>query len=242
MTAFFGGDWLAFLAYLDEPPHPNEQVIKALPKTRIITGTSERAAEVAAEAGSPPEQVKEMLAAYWQQSVPSSPVEQRVQTIRRYWTEVDQLHARQESGMPSLVGLSESVGFYVLALYEANEGPTNEGEVHPEQVLPTDLLADINRLWGTAVLPRFPDRLVSQYSPLGQLVQAIGPAMRFWNGVALTAWYMCEGPSSANDPQRVARLSLARAGRAKSNWLSGVSRDAERFSSGGEPAWTRGAG
>jgi hypothetical protein len=137
-----------------------------------------------------------MLAAYWQQSVPSSPVEQRVQTIQRYWTEFDRLHAEQRTGMPSLISLSGSVGPYVLAMNQDNEGPSNKGEADPNQVLPDQLMADINRLWGTAVLHRYPERLVSQFSPLAEVVQAIGPAYRFWEGAALTAWYMCEGPYS----------------------------------------------
>jgi hypothetical protein len=35
LSAFFGGDWLAFLNYLGEEPHPEEHVATALPKTRL---------------------------------------------------------------------------------------------------------------------------------------------------------------------------------------------------------------
>jgi hypothetical protein len=191
LTAYFGGDWLGFLAYLGEEPHSDEQVIQALPKTKIVAGTSERTAEVAAAAGVSPEQVQEMLAAYWQQTTSASPIEQRVQAIKRYWKEFDRLHAEQRIGMPSLVSLSQDFGPYVLSLVEGREE-----ELSINEALPADLIGDIHRLWDTAVMPRWPERLITQISPLGAMVQAIGPALRFWEGAALTAWYMSVGPYS----------------------------------------------
>ena len=192
LTAYYGGDWLSFLEFLGEQPHSDEQIIQALPKTTILAGTSERAAEVAAGAGVTPEQVKEMLAAYWQQETTShSPIEQRVHAIRHYWDELDQLHANQRIGMATLAPLSEPRGHWVISMVEGREE-----ERKPEEALSADLHEEVNRLWATEVLARYPDRLVSQVDPIGQLALAIGPALRFWAQAALTAWYMAVGPMS----------------------------------------------
>ena len=51
--------------------------------------------------------------------------------------------------MPSLVNLSDAQGFYVLSMVEGRDD-----EVTLDPALSADLLADINRLWGTAVIPR----------------------------------------------------------------------------------------
>lgn len=51
LAGFFGGDWLAFLTYLGEKPHPEEQIITALPETCPFVGGAGRATEVAALQG-----------------------------------------------------------------------------------------------------------------------------------------------------------------------------------------------
>ena len=195
LTAYFGGDWLAFLSYLGEEPHQSEEIVQALPTTKLMAGASERADQVAAKYGLPPEEVHRMLAAYWQQSDHSSPVEQRVKVIKRFWTAFDELHARQRPGMPSLWGLAEDSGVDIGE--EDEDGPFQRG-IHA-RVLPDDLSADIARLWGTVMLPRWPDRVVSESAPHAQMATALGPALRFWHGAALTAWFLCEGPYSRTD-------------------------------------------
>ena len=57
LSAFFGGDWLAFLDYLGEAPHAEEQIVTQLPKARLYVGTSSRAAEIAEQQGLPVEEV-----------------------------------------------------------------------------------------------------------------------------------------------------------------------------------------
>jgi hypothetical protein len=194
LTAYFGGDWLGFLRYLDEEPHPSEEIIQALPETKLMVGTSEKAAAVAAEHGLPPEEVQRMLAAYWQQTDHSSPVEQRVVAIKRFWQAFDDVHARQQTGMPSLWGLVDE------GLFEF-EDENSMGYHHGRhrELLPADLNADIEQLWGGAMLPRWPERVVSEPAPHARLAEAIGPALRFWHGAALTAWFLCEGPYSRTD-------------------------------------------
>lgn len=162
-----------------------------------MVGGSQRVAAVAAEHGLAPEQVERMLAAYWQQSGADSPVEHRVAVLGRYWGEFDAIHARQERGMPALWGLvQEHAGSVLRAKDDDRELP--EGDVH-ERLLSPELRGDIMSLWGTAVLPRWPERLVTEPFPHVRLAEALGPALRFWHGAALTAWYICEGPYSRTD-------------------------------------------
>lgn len=191
LTAYFGGGWLDFLAYIGEDPHPSEQIIQALPETRLMVGTSERAAQVAEEQGLSPEEVQRMLAAYWQQSDSTSPVEQRVEVIKRFWDAFDDLHARQQTGMPSLWGLVDH-GFIDSKPDEYKYGRHRE-------LLPPNLVVDIERLWGSTMLPRWPDRIVSEPAPHAKLARALGPALTFWHGAALTAWFLCQGPYSRTE-------------------------------------------
>lgn len=194
LTAYFGGDWLAFLAYLGEEPHPSEEIVQALPETKLLAATSDRAAAVAAEHGLSAEEVQRMLAAYWQQSDHASPVEKRVDVIKRFWTAFDDAHAKQRPGMPSLWGLVEEDRFDSA---DDPDSPYQPGGYR--RVLAEDLNADIARLWGTMMLPRWSDRLVSEPSPHARMAAAIGPALQFWHGAALTAWFLCEGPYSRTD-------------------------------------------
>jgi hypothetical protein len=65
--------------------------------------------------------------------------------------------------------------------------------------LPSSLLAEIEQLWGTCMLPRWPERVISEPFPHKLFAETFGPALKFWHGCALTAWFICEGPSSRTD-------------------------------------------
>ncbi len=209
LTAYFGGDWLAFLSYLGEEVHPREDIVQALPQTKLMVGDSTRAAEVAAEHGLPVEEVRKMLAAFWQQSDHASPVEQRVEALKQFWNEFDELHARQRSGMRSLWGLVQSSSYVhpraeEQADRQGDENDEGDGdEVFAarlyEELLSSELNDTIGRHWSTAVLTRWPDRLVTEPAPHARLAETFGPALKFWEGVALTAWFLCEGPYSRTD-------------------------------------------
>jgi len=193
LSAFFGGDWLAFLDYLGEEPHAEEQVVTQLPKSRLYVGTSSRAAEIAAQQGLPVEEVERMLSTFWQQPASASPVEQRVDLLRRYWQAFDAIHARQAVGMTSLWGLVEE--------RMVSAALTESGAAYPQaflyrRLLPAELVAEIDQLWGTMLLPRYPEYVVSEAYPHAAMSEAFGPALTFWHGSALTAWFVCEGPSS----------------------------------------------
>lgn len=196
LSAFFAGDWLAFLDYLGEEPHAEEQVVTQLPKSRLYVGTSSRAAEIAAQQGLPVEEVERMLSTFWQQPASASPVEQRVGVLRRYWDAFDAIHARQAAGMSSLWGLVEE--------RTISSSLTESGTAYPQaflyrKLLPTELVAEIDQLWGTTLLPRYPEVIISESYPHAAMAEAFGPALTFWHGSALTAWFICEGPSSRTD-------------------------------------------
>lgn len=119
LSAYFGGDWLAFLSYLGEQPDPSEQLTSTLPKTELIPL---RRDGVAAAAG--------------EQTTTASPVEQRVRALERLWVEFDAVHAEQQPGMLSLYG---------LLAYERppsiHQGPDYYRPGREEQVLSGDLVA-----------------------------------------------------------------------------------------------------
>lgn len=194
LAGYFNGDWLAFLDYLGEAPSPSEQVVTALPQGRLYVAGSERVREVATAKGVPVEEVQRMLATYYGEGSAQSPVEQRVAAMRQYWASFEEIHSRQARRMPSLWGLvDDGFGFGV----GGTDQPYNPGVYR--QLLAPDLLAAIEKLWGTECLARWPQRIVSTTHPHKNLADAFGPALAFWHGCGLTAWFICEGPSSRTD-------------------------------------------
>ena len=192
LAGFFGGDWLAFLAYIDEEPHPDEQIATALPETRLVVADRDRVAAVATAHDLSAAEIERVLAAFWGTDRAASPVEPRVDALRAYWRELDAIHARQRSGMPPLWGLVDDMGVSL-----AVRAPYQPGLYRA--LLTPQLLAEIDRLWGACMLTRWPDRIVSPIAPHALLAEAFGPALTFWQGCSLTAWFLCEGPSSRTD-------------------------------------------
>ncbi|HEU5384160.1 MAG TPA: hypothetical protein VFV38_52875, partial [Ktedonobacteraceae bacterium] len=191
LVAFFGGDWLAFLDYLGEQPHPDEEVVTVLPETRLYLGGQQRAAEVAAQLGVSVSEVGKMAAAFWNQADEKSPVEQRVAVLDRYWQVFDTIHTQQRPGMRPLWGLVED--FPIPHLLPAPSSTPYQTQLY-RHLLPPALLTDIHQLWGTMILPAWPDRQITTPLPHALLAEALGPALTFWHGCALTAWFLCEGP------------------------------------------------
>jgi hypothetical protein len=194
LTAYFGGDWLALLAFLEEEPDPNEEITTAVPAPRLMLGSAKRAATVAAAHGLSPEQVDQMLAAYWRQSEGTSPVELRIKALERFWTEFDAIHAGQTPDMKSLRNLmsgSSTVRQQTYGYAEVADAPAGI----EEELLPLSLTEDLQRLWGTK-LSRWPERLVSEPRWAWAAALALGPAFTFWHDVGLTAWSICEGPDA----------------------------------------------
>ena len=154
LSAYFGGDWLELLDYLGEQPHADEAVTRALPRPRLMVTSAEKAESVAAAQGVSAEEVQRILAAYWRQSEPSSPIEARVSALQRFWSEVDAIHARQAPGMKQLCVL----------LGAGLTGPWSvPGRGAPgDHRLSAELAQELRRLWATTLNPRFPEHLVTE--------------------------------------------------------------------------------
>jgi hypothetical protein len=188
-STVFGGDWLAFVHYLGAEPNPAEQITTALPEPRLYVGAAGKAAQVAAEKGLPVDEVERIIASFLGQHPGTSPVDERVDVMQRWWSEYDAIWSRQASGMPSLWGLVDE-GLFVL------DNPRAPAPYLYRHVLTPELSATIDRLWDGVTLANWPERIVSEFHPHRQMADAFGPAAALWQGVALTCWYVCEGPSS----------------------------------------------
>lgn len=195
LSACFGGDWLAFLEYLGEQPHQDEQVVTAMPDIQLNVGGKKKTVDVAAEMGVPVEEVERMLAAFWQQATPTSPVEQRANLLHRYWTIFDEIHTQQTVGMKPLWGLVDDNRIITV---ERNDNGPYQPNLFREMLQP-EMIVEIEELWGTMMLPQWPDRVVSNPFPHVTMAEAFGAALQFWHGCALTAWFVCEGPMSRTD-------------------------------------------
>lgn len=196
LSAFFGGDWIAFIDYLGEEPHPDEEIFTKLPKTRLYLGTSSRIAEIAEQQGLPVEEVEQMLVSYWHQPAGAAPIEQRVTVMRRYWDAFDSIHSHHTVKMSSLWGLLDERFIYSAPFQEREDNP------HPflyRELLPSELVTEVNKLWGTMMLPRYPEYILSEPFPHAVMAETFGPAITFWHRSALTAWFLCVGPRSLTD-------------------------------------------
>lgn len=200
LSGYFGGDWLAFLDYLGEEPQSDEVVVTALPTPQIYVTGSDRVAEVADSVNLPVEEVRRMVAALWGETVIASPIEQRVSVLRKYWECFDFLHARQEPGMEPLWGLVDE-GW--VGVQDTGENSPYNHQVY-RKLLPAELVHEIEKLWGVEMLPRYPERIVTALYPHQRMAETFGPALDFWHGCALTAWFICEGPTSRTDLQGIA--------------------------------------
>jgi hypothetical protein len=185
LSAHFAGDWLAFLAFLGEQPHADEEVTRALPQTRLMVTSTESAQSAGAAQGVSPEEVQRILAAYWRQSEPTSPIELRVNALKQFWAEVDAIHAQQKPGMKELCVILGA------DLPRARSAP-GRGTVGDHR-LTAELALELTRLWATTLNPRFPEHLVTEPYPLNAAAKAFGPAFYFWDYAGTNAWHATEG-------------------------------------------------
>lgn len=189
LSGLFGGSWPAFLNYLGEHPNETEEVVTSLPVPNLFIGEGGQTDRVARAQGLPVDEVERMLAAYLGATAGASPVEERTSAMREVWSIFDVLHSRQEPGMPSLWFL------FVDIVTTMQEDYAADGYAAGMSV-PAHLDAEVKRLWDGTTLPRWPERIVSEFHPYTRMSKAFGPALNFWNGVSLTCWYICEGSIS----------------------------------------------
>ncbi|MGK5533144.1 TerD family protein [Streptomyces sp. URMC 129] len=199
VSAYFGGDWLAVLDYLQASPHPDEEILTALPEPRLYVGTAAQTADMAAEVGIAEGEVQAMLAAFLGGGSSVSPVQERAAALHDWWAGFDHAHAVQSRGMPSLWGLVDQ-DLMVLSRTERGFTPRLY-----RQRLPSEVLELVGRLWETVTLQRHPGSIVSNPRPHQTMAEALGPAVEFWHGVGLTAWFVCEGPYSRTTLDQVDR-------------------------------------
>src|SRR5258706_3280272 len=102
LVAYFGGDWLAFLDYLGERPHPDEEIVTAVPAPRLYVGGAAKVQAVAAQLGVPASEVAKIAGSLWQSGGGRSPIEERTAVRGHFWSVVDAIHARHAPGMPPL--------------------------------------------------------------------------------------------------------------------------------------------
>jgi hypothetical protein len=196
LSGVFAGDWMAFLRYLGETPHPNEQVGTALPETRLYVTDTSKVAAVATVANISPAEVQRMVAAFWNRpGVAVSPIEERIAVLRRYWQVFDEIHTQQELGMESLWGLIGTRG--LLNLNGGGEGLYRQDLYR--SLLTESLVAEIENLWSGTTLPMHSEIVVTEIFPHALMAETFGPALDFWHGCALTAWFIAEGPWSRTD-------------------------------------------
>jgi hypothetical protein len=192
LSGLFAGDWMAFLAYLGETPNEAEEVLTALPTPKLFVGASGQTGRVAEAQGLPVDEVERMLTAYLGETAGASPVDERTAVMREIWSIFDSLHSRQQPGMPSLWGLFDD-GETIMRQDNAPDPSA------ARTAIPARLDNEVKRLWDGATLPRWPERIVSEFHPYKRMAKAFGPALNLWNGVSLTCWYVCEGPMSRTD-------------------------------------------
>lgn len=199
LVAYFGGDWLSFLDYLGESPHPDDDIVTGLPKVHLFI-ESKPITEVAAAAGVEPSQAQGVLSSFFRSSPQEagSPVEERLRLLRAYWSAFDELHARQTAGMPSLWGLIDDTGQF-LSGNDPDQDASLYGPTRYLRLLPPHILSEVARLWNYAVIPEAPERIVLSISPHLLMAEAFGPALAFWHGIGLTAWFITQGPYSRTE-------------------------------------------
>lgn len=121
-------------------------------------------------------------------------MDDRLAVLDDYWAEFDEIHARQAPGMKPLWGLVEE-GHGVL-LGSAQESLTPG--LYADLLSPA-LCEAVENAWGVTVRPHWPERMVTEIAPHARMAEAFGPALTFWHGAALTAWFRCEGLASRTD-------------------------------------------
>jgi hypothetical protein len=206
LSAYFGGDWLAFLRYIGEQPHPEERIAEALPEAKLYVQVGDRTAAVAVEYGVAPAEIDKILRAFWAGGQGVSPVQQRVAVLKQFWEHFDEIHSKQAPGMPSLWGfVDEGDDVRLDEVDKEPLGPAWYSRGCYRRLLPPHLLQTIDALWDGMCLAGYSGPIVSAINPHALMAETLGPALRFWHGAALTAWFVAEGPMSRTNMAGLAK-------------------------------------
>jgi hypothetical protein len=141
-------------------------------------------------------------------------VRERLDVLRRYWSELDAWLASSNSAAAWLSTLAgpgpkESPNFVSSddadAVHDDNGGETL---CPPGRLFSAGLVADIEHLWGTKVLARWPDRLVTEPAPHDRVAAAFGPYLAHFLLEAVGVWM--EHERSEYGPTPTTTLQQAR--------------------------------
>lgn len=179
LTALFAGDWLAFLHYLGEEPAEDEEMITSLADPKPLLGNEAQ-----------------------------QPMQERERALRRLWETLDDLYARQEPAMlpPSFYPLAEDWGDDSADGDHSDVDFSWESRTFLEELrdvtlageqlragstavrLPADVVHDVEALWRTKTIERYPNAIVTNLQPWTEAQRTFGPALGFWQGLLFALW------------------------------------------------------
>lgn len=113
---------------------------------------------------------------------------ERLSVLRAWWEHADAAWAAQPAGAPTLWGMTPArrhPGERVL-------GPSDH--THPTPAFAGSPQAAA--LWGTRTDKRAPEILVPEADPMAAMAEILGAPYAFWEGIALTVYYLTHGPYS----------------------------------------------
>ena len=188
------GDWLGFLRYIGETPHPDEEIATAIPGPELFVGGTKDASVVASDLGLRPTRCSEpgdLLGQCRGALLRPSHRSKSVWSPSRPTGRVRRIHACQAPGMKPLYGLMEFAVRRHGLLTDTRGRPLQPALLPrpPEPRTPDD----IERLWGSTMLARWPSASSPRCRPmlrcLRPSVRRCGSGMR-----SPSRWYISEGP------------------------------------------------
>jgi hypothetical protein len=189
-STYFGGDWLAFLDFLGEAPAADAEVTTALPKPRLMVGASARRTAVAAQFGLPEDEIARMLASFGTANTQTSPIEDRIGVLRRFWDAFDTYETLSNH---SPYWLTTAKMHATRPMVDPRGVPYHERPFSPE------LLAELKLHWGTKAFWRKEDKtvaVVSRADHVHAASTAFGPAATVWHELSSRFWTWCAGSAT----------------------------------------------
>jgi len=189
LSGYFAGSWLKFVEYLGEQVAEDDYVSTAIPEPRITNPLTV------------PDALKELPEEQRARVLDSidpggTGLRKRFNLASEYWQLLVDAHRGQRPGMVSLWGLVEEQQYQPY--YDAyDDGVYNPGLYQDR--LPTQLLEQIDKLYGRETSPQYPTSRATVLFPYGTFCKHLYPALSFWHGVGLTIWFLTQGPYSRTD-------------------------------------------
>jgi hypothetical protein len=122
---------------------------------------------------------------------PPEPVEERIAVARDWWEAFHAHFSAYDAQAKQLVRLVPSPWETADAQHEDDPGSNGVSARRTRghlDALPNDVVERMERLWGTAVLPRQPSILISETQPFSKFVQILQPAAQLWEEIFVSCW------------------------------------------------------